>query len=110
MLRISHVITLIHFLIVLFVVFAPICSSCPYTLVAHALFIPLLIVHWKLNDDGCCLTELEKRLTNKTENKETFIGSILGPVYEPRPNEQLFLCLTLWLVAVHKLKKNQHLI
>ena len=101
---------LAHILIVLFVILVPFIIQTPRILVLHALFIPLMICHWKLNNDVCSLTEIEKYLTNKKENKETFIGSILGPVYEPKPNEYLFICLVLWSITLYKLNSQYNII
>jgi len=63
-----------------------------------------MIFHWKMKNDVCVLTEIEKALTNKKENRETFIGSVLGPVYAPKPNTVLVICLVLWSVSLCKIK------
>lgn len=94
---------LAHVLIVLFVTLVPFIIQVPRLLSLHALFIPLMICHWKLNNDACILTELEKIITNKKNNKDTFIGSILGPVYSPKSNEILFFSLILWSITLYKL-------
>lgn len=48
----------------------------------HQMIILFMSFHWITNDDTCCLTELEKLVTNKKTNNETFIGKIVGPVYK----------------------------
>ena len=97
-------IQLIHFCILLFVILTPFCSHYKYIFI-HVLFIPLLILHWKLNDDTCVLTEIEKIITKENQNKKTFIGSIIGPVYEPKSNTIQVICFILWIISCMKLYK-----
>ena len=47
----------------------------------HSILVPFLFFHWLTNNDTCILTELEKMISKKEQNKDTFIGSILSPVY-----------------------------
>jgi hypothetical protein len=104
------IIKLFHFLIILFVILVPLLIKSPRILILHALFVPLMVCHWKLNSDVCSLTELEKVITNKQNNKDTFIGSILGPVYEPKTNEILKISLFFWLITLYKLNSHFNLI
>jgi hypothetical protein len=62
--------------------------------------IPLLLLHWKLNNDTCLLTEIEKVITRKKHNNNTFIGSILGPIYEPKSTTIQLLCISLWFISL----------
>ena len=88
----------------------PLCPSNLYFLTLHSMFIPLMCLHWYLNNDVCALTEIEKVLTNKKNNKDTFIGSILGPVYEPKSNNVLKITLVLWSITLYKLNSHFNLI
>jgi predicted ferric reductase len=92
----------IHILIVLFVVFAPFFNNSDIVLL-HTVFVPLLIFHWITNNDTCFLTELEKLFTKKKDNRETFMGSIMGPVYEPQSFQIYILCIILWIISSKKI-------
>lgn len=110
MINLYSLVRLAHILIVLFVILVPFIIKNPRILVLHSMFIPLMICHWKFNNEVCSLTEIEKYLTNKKENRDTFIGSILGPVYEPKSDEYLFICLVLWSITMYKLNSQYNII
>lgn len=110
MVFLSYLVKLAHLLLLLFVISVPLCSNSVYFLILHSLFIPLMCLHWYLNNDVCALTEMEKFLTNKKNNKDTFIGSILGPVYEPKSDDVLKITLVLWMITLYKLNSHFNLI
>lgn len=56
------------------------------------------------------MTEMEKILTGKTQDEETFIGKIVSPVYKfkTKGEETLFTWLaliSLWLITLFKLQR-----
>ena len=69
------------------------------------------MLHWITNQSVCALTEMEKLLTGKTCDDETFFGQVVGPVYKFRTkdDENVFvwtLLITLWLISAFKLHDN----
>jgi hypothetical protein len=104
-----YLVKILHLLIVLFVLFVPFTNSL-YLLKLYFMFVPFMILHWKLNNDTCALTEIEKYITNKKDSKDTFIGSIMGPVYEPKSQKIEILCLILWSITLYKLNSHYNII
>lgn len=93
---------MIHLCVVLFVALAPFSKSCNLVLL-HALCIPFMYLHWVTNNDTCALTELEKLLSNKRNNQETFIGSIVSPVYKLENNDLKIASMLLWLISLSRI-------
>lgn len=71
---------LVLFIAVLVVPFLPL-KSHRHNLEFYSILIPFIFYHWSVRDDTCFLTEMEKKLTHKTESKETFFGRIVSPIY-----------------------------
>jgi len=86
------IIGLLHFLLVLFIVMTPFIGN-EYFLTLHLLIVPFIVLHWLTNQSVCALTEIEKLLTNKKSDDETFFGKLVGPVYkfQTQDEENLFL-------------------
>jgi hypothetical protein len=76
----SMIVRIIHIVFVIFMILSPFSKSKDIVLI-HVILVPFLFFHWVTNNDTCALTELEKFVCKKKVNKETFIGSILSPVY-----------------------------
>ena len=98
----------LHFMLVIFILGAPFFGDA-YLLSMHFLIVPFIMLHWITNQSVCALTEMEKFVTGKTCDEETFFGQVVGPVYKFRTKdeENLFvwtLLTTLWLVSVFKLQ------
>lgn len=88
--HVLHLIMIIHFLVVLFVVLTPFFGN-NYFLIIHAIFVPFMMLHWYLNDNTCALTLMEKTLRK----------NIYG--VEPDPND----CISYRIIApVYDFKKN----
>ena len=101
-------ISIIHFILVLFIIGVPFSNS-EYLLTIHLLIVPFIMLHWITNQSVCALTEMEKLVTGKTCDDETFFGKVIGPVYKfkTQKEENLFvwtLLISLWLVTFFKLK------
>jgi hypothetical protein len=102
-------ISVIHFLLVMFLVLAPFIADEKW-LGIHFIIIPFIMAHWATNQSVCALTEMEKILTGKTQDEETFIGKIVAPVYKfkTKGEETLFTWLaliSLWMITLFKLQK-----
>ena len=97
---------LVLFLGVLVVPFLPLKTQ-RHNLEFYSLLVPFLFFHWSVNDDTCFLTEIEKRVTGKTESKETFFGRIVSPIYkmeDTEANNMLKTVLfTLWFMVQYRL-------
>jgi hypothetical protein len=104
----AHMVRLIHFIFVIFLVYA-VCSSDWKLNTVAAIIIPSLLVHWYCNNDICCLTELEKFLTNKPGDA-TFIGSIISPVYRVENKQIKMTTYALWIIVLIKLFLKRNLI
>ena len=46
----------------------------------YSILIPMLFLHWALNDDTCFLTNLEHAVTGEPKER-TFMGRLVGPIY-----------------------------
>lgn len=98
----------LHFMLVIFILGAPFFGDA-YLLSMHFLIVPFIMLHWVTNQSVCALTEMEKFVTGKTCDDETFFGQVVGPVYKFRTKdeENLFvwtLLVTLWLITAFKLQ------
>lgn len=104
------IIRLIHYLVVAFFVLAPFTND-QRILTLHLIGVPFLLLHWVTNQSTCALTEVEKFISGKAHDEETFIGSIVAPVYKFQSPENcdmvLWLALVLlWLYTFHKVRKD----
>ena len=88
----ANIIWLIHLIIVLFMLLAPF-SKIPALLILHITASGSLLMHWYFNSDICSLSLLESNLRG-LHYKETFMNSIIGPVYTiPYYEMTIFLML-----------------
>ena len=97
-------IRIIHLGILLFTILAPFSKVYLYISI-HILLVPFLMIHWKLNNDTCALTEIEKLITREKNNSNTFIGSIIGPVYEPKSTQIQVISVILWCISLIQMYK-----
>lgn len=80
----------------------------------HLLLVPFLLLHWYTNQSVCALTEMEKILTGKLDDCETFMGKIMGPIYtfQTPENEDAFVwgvLILLWLFTLYKVRQDNFL-
>jgi hypothetical protein len=80
--------------LVVFIIITPFIGN-EYFLTLHLLIVPFIVLHWITNQSVCALTEIEKFITNKKIDDETFFGQLVGPVYKfkTKGEENLFLYL-----------------
>ncbi len=78
----------------------------PHHLEFYSILIPVLFLHWALNDDTCFLTDLEHMMT-KEPKERTFMGRLFGPVYNLSDDEIgkgiKIVLFSLWLYVQFKL-------
>lgn len=106
----ADLVKLIHIVFVLFVVLVPFTNN-EFWLTIHFIIVPFVMLHWLTNQSVCAFTELEKMLRGTTEDSETFIGQIVGPIYKfQSPGQEnmfvWFVTIVLWLVTLFKLKQS----
>lgn len=75
----ANIIWLFHFILVLFVILAPV-SKMPSILIIHITFCMSLIIHWINNNDVCSLSVLESKLRG-LDYTQSFTHKFIGPVY-----------------------------
>ena len=101
----------IHILVVMYICLIPFIGSKEH-LQIHSIIVPFLFFHWLTNNDTCALTELEKILSKKKYNEDTFIGSILSPIYKMSSNKNIncqivkmtkIVTLILWCFSLEKI-------
>lgn len=89
---IAGLINFAHILLVIFIIFTPFFGN-EYFLTLHVIIIPFIVLHWITNQSVCALTEIEKIITNKKLDDETFFGKLVGPVYKFRTKDEETLFL-----------------
>ena len=88
----SKFINLVHIVLALFIILAPFIGN-EYFLTLHVILLPFIVFHWITNQSVCALTEIEKLVSGKKVDDETFFGKLVGPVYKFRTQEDEMLFL-----------------
>lgn len=106
----SLLIRILHVLLILFVIIVPFIPNVEWTfLVLHISTVMSLLVHWLMNNDSCFLTLVETKMRG-VESSESFIHSIVSPVYKisDTDTKELVSNITplLGLVSLMRLSKN----
>ena len=72
----------------------------------YSILIPVLFLHWALNDDTCFLTDIERMVTNVPKER-TFMGRLVGPIYNLSDDAIgkgiKIVLFSLWLYVQYKL-------
>lgn len=105
---VALIIKALHFLLVVFIIGTPFFGDA-YLQSMHLLVVPFIMIHWATNQSVCALTEMEKLVTGKTCDDDTFFGQVVGPVYKfnTRQDENYFLwalLIILWSITLLKLQ------
>lgn len=106
-------ITILHVLVVLFVVIAPFSNS-NYLLTMHIILIPFIVLHWILNNNTCSLTLAEKYIREisygiKSDDKDCFVYQFIAPIYDFNKDHEAYsnfiylFTFVLWGISVHNL-------
>lgn len=107
------IITFMHVMFVLFIVFSPVTNS-NYILMLHSIMVPFLMAHWICNDDTCVLTIIERNLRKKVYNDkykddDCFTCKLIEPVYNFIDDYKTFssiiyfIVIILWLISTGKI-------
>lgn len=76
----GDIILLIHLFIMIFVLVIPFSGNQPL-LFLNVVLLLAIAFHWAMNDTTCALTLLEKVVRGETDDKRTFFGRVMNPVY-----------------------------
>jgi len=95
-LLLANFIRCLHMLLIIFVVFAPFTKD-SLVIFLNIVIMASIMVHWFLNNQVCCLTELEKMCRGKECDSETFFGQLVGPVYSANTENQFAWSLMIFL-------------
>ena len=106
-------ITVLHILVVLFVIIAPFSDS-NYLLIMHIILIPFIVLHWVLNNNTCSLTLAEKYIREisygiKSDDKDCFVYQFIAPIYDFNKDHEVYsnfiytVTLGLWAISVYNL-------
>ncbi len=107
-----RILTLIHSLIIVFVLLTPFFGS-NYFLVLHLLVVPFIVFHWIVNQSICSLTLTEKIMRKKlfgdSDIDNCVSCKIIQPIYDFKSNSKYqsttiyFIVTSLWLITVARL-------
>ncbi len=105
-------ITLIHSLIVVFVLLAPFFGN-NYFLFLHFLIIPFIIIHWILNQSVCSRTLTEqimiKKIFGNADADDCVTCKIIQPIYDFKMNNKnrtgviYAIVILLWTITASRL-------
>ena len=95
----------IHLGFIAWMMYAPF-SGIDEFLVLHVIVVPFLVLHWVTSSSGCFLTLLEKRMRGLENDDESFVHSIVAPIYviDDASLRYVVMALTigLWLVSLRQ--------
>lgn len=101
----ATIVRIAHLSFVAWMIYAPF-SNDRHVLLTHAVMCPFLVLHWITNTDGCVLTLLEKKLRG-VDDDQSFVHSIVSPIYKINDSELkkivLGVTLVLWIITLAKL-------
>lgn len=106
-------ITVLHALVILFVLSAPFSDS-NYLLIMHLIIVPFILLHWVVNNNTCSLTVAEHFIREKTtgdntDKEDCFTYKFIAPIYDFNKNNNSYssftyiLTIGLWLITVYNL-------
>lgn len=100
---VPELITFVHSFISSFVLLVPFFGDV-YLTGFNLLFMILIGFHWLVNNNICALTVIEKILTQRYDDEETFFGRVFGKVYSIGNDSYVYWVVLIVLIAI-SLKK-----
>ena len=104
-----YIIRFIHFLVLGFFTVSPFSKNI-LLLILHFISTPFLYAHWKMNNDQCFLTALEKYF-RKVDDNRSFMYSVIAPVYNiPQYTDKDIyyiiqkVLFVLWAICIYNIK------
>ena len=98
----SLCVRIIHTLFVAFILLAPF-SNIELLLTYHFIIVPFLWIHWYTNNDVCALTLIESKLRGIENTSDTYIGSIINPIYKIKNNDFYIITAFLFIITSYNL-------
>jgi len=109
-------ISVLHILVILFVLMAPFTSN-NTLLFLHLIIIPLIVFHWRINDNTCILTKMEKHINKishdiKPSKKDSFLYQFISPIYDFKGNYENYTTFLyssmfiLWTISFYNFNLN----
>jgi hypothetical protein len=92
----------VHGIFVLFILLAPF-SNVELLLTYHFIIVPFLWMHWYTNNDVCALTLIESKLRGIENTSETYLGSIINPIYQIQNKDMYIITGILFLITTYNL-------
>ena len=97
----ANIIAFLHLILVILVISTPFLTDNVLLLLFYCFMVFSIMFHWITSNDMCILTLLESKLRNKKTN-QTFMGRLIGPVYNVSKFEVRMITLALFLFAFYK--------
>jgi len=97
----ANIIAFLHLILVILVISTPFLTDNILILLFYCFMVFSIMLHWITSNDMCILTLLESKLRNKKTN-QTFMGRLIGPVYNVSKFEVRMITLALFLFALYK--------
>ena len=98
----SLFVNVIHTLFVAFILIAPF-SNIELLLTYHFIIVPFLWIHWYTNNDVCALTLIESKLRGIENTSDTYIGSIINPIYKIQNKDFYIITAILFIITSYNL-------
>lgn len=90
-------IKVVHLCCVAYAVGGPFSTNKNSYLFLHAFLTTFVMLHWKMNNNECGLTQLERHISinwlNKNPNQKFFLAQLIEPVYDFKQNYSRFSTL-----------------
>lgn len=101
----ADIISIVHILIVSFVILAPF-SNILYILILHISFVICLLLHWNTNSNICSLSVFESKLRG-LDYTETYMHRVISPIYDISETELARWCYIIvilgMLISIYKI-------
>jgi hypothetical protein len=97
----ANIIAFLHLILVILVISTPFLTDNLFILLFYCFMVFSIMLHWITSNDMCILTLIESKLRNKKTN-QTFMGRLIGPVYNVSKFEVRIVTLALFLFALYK--------
>ena len=104
----ANLIYVLHIAFIVWFIITPFTQNEPM-IVLHLMIAPLLMLHWILSDDSCCLWLAECKLRKLDHKEESFFYNLIAPFYKINDISDSTVksgvwvfTLILWLVSLFK--------
>lgn len=85
---IADIVKVIHISLILYILLGWVINN-HYIWYSILIMIPLLQIHWKMNQGVCFLTTIENKLRNRIVKDSTFIGELSKKIFKKELNDSM---------------------